>query len=112
MAPAMLRDAGNYWDHLPAAIAASDKVVVLAGQMKMLRSTDHGRTWEAVGDYFQRARTTDVAVDYSIPGGLYALIGWNVYRSGDQGKTWSLIKMWPSMHQIGLGIATFPKFPG
>ncbi|HEY3298602.1 MAG TPA: hypothetical protein VGK34_08110 [Armatimonadota bacterium] len=118
--PAVSRDAGAHWvsipdatgiDPRPTAVAVSNKVVLFADNLRMFRSTDQGVKWSRVGDYFTHAHVSDVSVDHSTLGGLYVFSGWNVYHSVDQGKTWLPIKMWPSMHQAGTRIATFPQYP-
>ncbi len=58
----------------------------------LIRSTDYGQTWEAPSLGFQ-AETYAIAFHPSVPGTVYAGVGWSpgnslLLRSADSGRTW------------------------
>ena len=99
-------DSGATWRQLPnlptvEALASGGAQVLYAATIKgFYRSLDGGDTWTAGGSDLSFAYIT---ADPSNPATVYGSYGGDVYKSADQGATWSIFHSFGSPVAIGGG---------
>lgn len=88
-------DAGSFWEEVrggvniyAVAIDPGDDRIVYAGVYK---STDGGNIWRKMSIIGRFGNTSDFAIDQKHPEVIYAINGYNIFKSTDSGETWELI---------------------
>jgi photosystem II stability/assembly factor-like uncharacterized protein len=70
--------------------------VILAGTQELCRSQDGGKSWSTVASYYHpHEDQQSIAFDNSNPGVVYLSNDGGVWRSTDDGQTWTSGSSWP-----------------
>lgn len=77
--------------HAIAIDPVDPKVILLAGGWQgVLRSTDFGATWNALGNGLTAPPVTAILIDPAVPGRVFAGTETGLYSTNDAGLNWSL----------------------